>query len=164
MVADASWVPVRLACQVTGLPESFFRRQALIRCVWSNGREYRLEAHGMEINIDAFQRWAERGDEATAATTLPPAAPDAQRRRRAPSPGVTRLYRHFDAAGQLLYVGISLGVMHRLQQHLGSSSWAGAIARVEVESFDTRAEAASAERDAIRAERPLHNIVHATKP
>jgi hypothetical protein len=151
---------VRIACAVTGLPESFFRRHALIRKTWRDGREYRIAPQGMEINIEAYERWVEHGDSAQEQPT--PSTPP-PKRRRPPASGITRLYRHFDAAGQLLYVGISLGVMHRLQQHLASSSWAAAIARVDVQTFCTRAEALHAERLAIESERPLHNVVHANQ-
>ena len=70
------------------------------------------------------------------------------------------LYRHFDHNGVLLYVGISLSTVQRLGQHRDHSHWFDAIVRVEIESFETRAAALDAEREAIRAEHPLCNIAH----
>lgn len=73
----------------------------------------------------------------------------------------TALYRHFDADGALLYVGISCRPITRLKQHEHDSSWAAQIARVSVERFLTRQEALEAERLAIKKERPRHNVIHA---
>jgi hypothetical protein len=72
----------------------------------------------------------------------------------------TALYRHFDAEGRLLYIGISVSVLNRLKEHHRGSHWSDNIRRVEVEYFSCQAEAAGAERDAILAEKPLHNIAH----
>lgn len=71
----------------------------------------------------------------------------------------TSLYRHFDKGGSLLYVGISLSAVERLNGH-ANSKWASEIARVEIERFPTRGDALNAERNAIRDERPIHNVVH----
>lgn len=69
----------------------------------------------------------------------------------------TYLYRHFDAAGVLLYVGISLSAVVRLSNHRTASSWSEQIATVTVEQFPTRGEAYEAETIAIRTEKPLYN-------
>lgn len=71
----------------------------------------------------------------------------------------TALYRHFDAAGALLYVGISLSVVQRLQQHKRAAGWFGEIARVDVQWHPTREAALAAERAAICAEGPSWNVV-----
>lgn len=68
------------------------------------------------------------------------------------------LYRHYDASGTLLYVGISLNTINRLSQHRDHSDWFNSITRVEMQHFPTRTEALQAETDAIRTEKPLHNI------
>lgn len=73
----------------------------------------------------------------------------------------TALYRHFDAAGNLLYVGISLNAVARLYQHSIGAKWFRDIARIEVEWHPSRSAAAAAEIAAIRSERPLHNTAHA---
>lgn len=72
---------------------------------------------------------------------------------------MTALYRHYDADGVLLYVGISRSVTARLAQH-ADSPWDHLIARVEVERFATREEAEEAEREAIKNERPIYNRTH----
>lgn len=73
----------------------------------------------------------------------------------------TALYRHFDAAGRLLYVGISLNAVARLSQHRQCSAWFREIARVEIEWHPSREAACEAEVQAIRSEQPLHNVAHA---
>lgn len=69
----------------------------------------------------------------------------------------TALYRHFDAAGVLLYVGISDDHERRLDQHRRRKPWFGEIARIDVEYHPTREAALEAEAVAIKAEKPLHN-------
>jgi hypothetical protein len=66
------------------------------------------------------------------------------------------LYRHFDASGKLLYVGISLFAIRRLAQH-GDSAWFSQIAIVKIERFPDRETAALAEAIAINFERPAFN-------
>ncbi len=68
------------------------------------------------------------------------------------------LYRHFDEAGTLLYVGISLNALARLAQHRSVSPWFVKIANMTIERFETRREVEEAERKAIRDEKPLHNV------
>ncbi len=70
-----------------------------------------------------------------------------------------QLYRHFDAAGQLLYVGISLSAVARLAAHKGSAHWYDQITSVSIEQCESREALLDAEREAILAERPLHNVV-----
>lgn len=70
------------------------------------------------------------------------------------------LYRHFDANGSLLYIGVSLSTMHRLSEHQDHSHWFKQISRVEIEHYGSRALALQAERVAIKAEKPKHNIRH----
>jgi hypothetical protein len=77
-----------------------------------------------------------------------------------PAQNETALYRHFDKDGRLLYVGISLSAVVRMQQHIRQAKWARDIARIEVEWFETRCEAEAAEWRAIRTEGPIHNQTH----
>lgn len=72
----------------------------------------------------------------------------------------TSLYRHWDADGRLLYVGISLSALQRLAQHKERSRWFERIASVTIEQFPTREAALAAEREAIATERPECNIIH----
>lgn len=76
----------------------------------------------------------------------------------------TALYRHFDAAGALLYIGISASAVGRLQAHCAESPWAEQISRVEIEWFNTREDAELAEWKAIHAENPVYNVRRPTNP
>src|ERR1051325_1688955 len=67
------------------------------------------------------------------------------------------LYRHFDADGKLLYIGISDDPERRLRKHKGSSSWAPKIVRMTVEWLNSRTEALAAEKAAILLEMPEFN-------
>ena len=72
----------------------------------------------------------------------------------------TALYRHYDAANRLLYVGISLSQSSRLEQHMQDSKWAADIATIKIEYFSSRNEAFHAEKTAIQAEYPIWNLQH----
>jgi len=74
----------------------------------------------------------------------------------------TSLYRYFDADEALLYVGITSRRTGRSLQHAGEKAWWGEVARATWEHFDTREQAADAERRAIRDEQPAHNVVGRT--
>jgi hypothetical protein len=94
-------------------------------------------------------------------------------RRRGPStsvggPAVSlsrtfRLYRFYDEAGTLLYVGITGRLpFRRLMEHVCDKPWAAQMARWEVDPrvFASEAEVLAAEKAAIIAERPRWNIAH----
>jgi len=71
----------------------------------------------------------------------------------------THMYRHFNKAGELLYVGISLSAVQRLSNH-SNSKWFDEISHITIEQFDTRAAALSAEKQAIIEESPKYNVQH----
>lgn len=75
-------------------------------------------------------------------------------------PAATRLYRHYGPEGDLLYIGVSLAAITRLEQHISDSHWADQICRVEIETYPDQAAAREAERCAIKADHPLHNRNH----
>lgn len=75
----------------------------------------------------------------------------------------TQLYRQFDAAGVLLYVGISANALHRQSQHAGKP-WARDVVRVEIENHPSRRAAFKAETLAIRAEKPRYNRTGVARP
>ena len=75
-------------------------------------------------------------------------------------PTTTKLYRHFDKEGALLYVGISLNALNRLAQHKAASGWFEDIHKVEIETFVNRVSALNAERTAIETEKPKWNKKH----
>ena len=67
------------------------------------------------------------------------------------------LYRHFDAEGRLLYIGISSSLAYRIEAHRRASEWFPLVATISVQHFASREELESAERAAIVAEKPPHN-------
>ena len=68
----------------------------------------------------------------------------------------TALYRHYDATGALLYVGITADPMGRFGAHSRNSGWFTRVARIEIMWFDDREAALLAERKAITDEKPPH--------
>ena len=70
---------------------------------------------------------------------------------------MTTLYRMFDAAGDLLYVGITSRGGRRFDEHAKVQPWWVEVASVTVEHFATRTEALAAELAAIRVEDPTYN-------
>ncbi|WP_331763126.1 hypothetical protein OG571_47315 (plasmid) [Streptomyces sp. NBC_01369] len=82
-----------------------------------------------------------------------------------PRHGQTALYRSFDAEGQLLYAGISGRLPVRWREHSRdyATRWWPEVRSNTVEWFLTRVEAERAEREAIRTEEPLHNILHTSR-
>lgn len=72
----------------------------------------------------------------------------------------TTVYRLFDTAGTLLYVGIAGNPGRRFEQHAGDKPWWGSVANLTLEHHLTREAATIAERDAIIAEKPLYNVMH----
>lgn len=73
----------------------------------------------------------------------------------------TSLYRLFDAAGTLLYVGIANNPVGRWYAHSSSSdgrNWWPDVATLTIEWFATRAEAVAAESVAMHDEHPRYNI------
>ena len=70
----------------------------------------------------------------------------------------TALYRLFDAADQLLYIGITYKPEARWKAHAATKSWWPNVARKSMEWHDTRPLAEAAEVAAIKAELPVHNV------
>jgi predicted GIY-YIG superfamily endonuclease len=68
------------------------------------------------------------------------------------------VYRAFDGAGQLLYVGYTSEPKARVAAHRTSAPWYPQAARWTYEPHPDRKAALAAEAAAIRAERPLHNV------
>ncbi|MEL6208074.1 MAG: hypothetical protein AAFR47_22615 [Pseudomonadota bacterium] len=71
--------------------------------------------------------------------------------------GKVSVYRHYDADGALLYVGMCDKVPGRQMGHLGSSPWVRQIARITIDLYPDRVSAHVAERAAIAIEKPRHN-------
>lgn len=75
-------------------------------------------------------------------------------------PERTALYRVYGTPDVLLYIGISKDFGTRWKQHAKTQPWWGVHERMTVEWHGSRESAEAAERAAIRAERPKHNIMH----
>jgi hypothetical protein len=74
------------------------------------------------------------------------------------------LYRHWDADGRLLYVGIAQRPTARKRQHEVSSPWMAFQVEMTVEPFGSRTDAEAAEAEAIRTEQPLFNVAGNESP
>ncbi len=83
-------------------------------------------------------------------------AKEAQRQARPPVP--TWLYRMFDSAGQLLYVGITSQHLEARWSHHRSKWWWPLVARRLVELHPSRDSAAEAERRIIRSGASIANL------
>jgi predicted GIY-YIG superfamily endonuclease len=69
----------------------------------------------------------------------------------------TALYRLYDDAGQLLYIGITRNPKWRWHKHASHSPWWPQVQRREIVWHDSRPQARAAEIEAIGTERPAHN-------
>lgn len=74
------------------------------------------------------------------------------------------LYRHYDANGDLLYVGQSNNAFKRHAQHEQGSEWTASSVVMRVEYFGSRPEALAAEREAILLEKPRYNRCQIARP
>lgn len=70
------------------------------------------------------------------------------------------LYRMYSADNRLLYVGITNNPTTRFASHQQDKWWWDTVELIRLENFGSRAELRQAERDAIKAELPLHNVTH----
>jgi len=69
-----------------------------------------------------------------------------------------QVYRHFNQAGELLYIGAAQNGFKRLLIHRDKSFWFHEVAVVTIEHFATREEASAAEHSAIASENPRYNV------
>jgi hypothetical protein len=70
---------------------------------------------------------------------------------------VWTVYRYFDAAGRLLYVGATGQGHWRTHEHRRTAAWWSLVARAEFEHFTDAVEAFEHERTLIVSLAPLHN-------
>lgn len=68
------------------------------------------------------------------------------------------VYRAYDDAGTLLYVGCAVNVEKRMAQHRRTAAWYADMARTETVEYPSRGLALAAEAEAIRAEHPAYNV------
>lgn len=76
---------------------------------------------------------------------------------------MTTLYRLYARDGSLLYIGIADSATRRFSQHARQKVWWPEVANITLETHPNRQAAENAEREAIRSEHPLHNVVHAAR-
>lgn len=90
--------------------------------------------------------------------------PTTSRPKRAAAEGdrPTAVYRLYDTAGELLYVGIGVEPMDRLDQHRRSKRWWHEVARHEIAWYASRLLAGAEECRAVAFDKPKYNIDHAT--
>jgi hypothetical protein len=70
------------------------------------------------------------------------------------------LYRWWDADGKLLYIGKSIAVLGRIEQHRRNSKFFEEAASMTMERYPDETSLGLAEIEAIRTERPPYNIAH----
>lgn len=71
------------------------------------------------------------------------------------------LYRLYDKAGELLYIGITNNIQNRLEQHAQTKRWWPDVAEIKLETgFKDRTALENAEREAILQEIPRYNSFH----
>ncbi len=83
---------------------------------------------------------------------------------RKESIGPFAVYRMFNAAGDLLYIGQSNQPHARVGQLSWSHEWISEVCSMKVEWLPTRADALAAEARAIKAELPRYNVTHNPAP
>lgn len=74
------------------------------------------------------------------------------------------LYRLFNAAGELLYIGITNDLNARFSWHAGRSPWWPEVADCRTDFFPSREALRAAETQAIKAEQPRYNRASVPKP
>jgi len=72
----------------------------------------------------------------------------------------TALYRLFNEADTLLYVGVSSDPDGRWSQHQSTTPWIREVSTRTLEWHPSREDALAAEGQAVRTERPRYNVVH----
>jgi hypothetical protein len=73
-----------------------------------------------------------------------------------------QVYRVYDEAGRLIYIGASRAVEARFQVHEQQSWWHNLIGRIETVDYPTMQAAFAAEMVAIQEEQPAFNARHTT--
>lgn len=74
------------------------------------------------------------------------------------------LYRMFAADGSLLYVGITNNPIFRFREHRTAKEWWTEVASISLTHYESREKLAAAERQAVKAECPLWNVVRFKGP
>lgn len=104
------------------------------------------------VESDPVETAAEVVEEASTAVGLPFTP-------TRPTRTVCHVYRLYDDDDELLYVGVGYDVSARCRQHKRKKDWWSEVVRGSVTTYPTRRDALVAERDAIDAENPRHNVM-----
>lgn len=75
-----------------------------------------------------------------------------------PKPGPAVVYRYFNGAGLVLYVGVSQDFSKRWATHSKQQVWWDQVARCTVDFYASWPEATEVEDIAIATERPVYNL------
>lgn len=160
---DGWWIPIDAYLRdYEDTREAVYSRRS--KGIWQDGIHSKfVQGGGLWINLPEVRKWGAKKCPPPCPVAPPPPPvpeePDVSRLMLLVNDGVpTCLYRHFDGAGALLYVGISLRPFGRLRTHARGSHWSRTIVRVELQWFASRKEALIAEARAIHGENPIHNI------
>lgn len=70
------------------------------------------------------------------------------------------LYRCYGADGALLYIGITCRGYDRFDNHRRGTTWWPEVASHTIQTYENRADAQLAERQAIYREKPRYNVIH----
>jgi hypothetical protein len=71
------------------------------------------------------------------------------------------VYRYYDSADRLLYVGYTHSFSTRASAHERDAVWWPDVVTVKLERFPDEISGRAAEKHGIIGEGPLHNIIHA---
>lgn len=74
------------------------------------------------------------------------------------------VYRLYDHAGALLYIGVTDDIQRRLREHLKTKLWGDEIAIAELVEYEKRCDAEWAESNAIALEKPHYNVFFGRGP
>lgn len=120
-------------------------------CMEGADREYCSDNTGPDEQ-DMYRYWREHGHEYPGDVGAIPDTPESVEQQHI-------LYRMFDDKFRLLYVGMTLDVARRLDQH-SCKPWWPDVVHVTLERFESRPELAAAEVRVIKSEKPKHNKQH----
>lgn len=70
------------------------------------------------------------------------------------------LYRFWNAAGQLLYIGITNDAHRRFTSHGKDKPWWPEVVSITMQKYEDRLTLIQAEMQAIQVEHPIYNITH----
>ena len=73
------------------------------------------------------------------------------------------LYRFYDEADQLLYIGITADPGARMVAHSHRKTWWSQVRSIKMQNFPNQMQLIRAERQAIKVENPLFNVVHSPR-